>query len=47
MTATLGDVTRKKEKPEETAEQAAAEELVRRAREQAVRASPVIGRRCG
>jgi putative transposase len=34
MTATLGDVTRKKEKPEETAEQAAAEELVRRAREQ-------------
>ena len=34
MTATLGDVTRKKEKPEPTAEQRAAEELVRRAREQ-------------
>src|SRR5580692_635134 len=35
MTATLGDVaTRKKDKPEPTAEQKAAEELVRRAREQ-------------
>ena len=34
MTATLGDVTRKKEKPEPTAEQRAAEELVARAREQ-------------
>ena len=29
MTATLGDVTRKKEKPEPTSEQRAAEELVR------------------
>jgi hypothetical protein len=28
MTVTLGDVTRKKEKPEPTAEQRAAEELV-------------------
>ena len=34
MTATLGDVTRKKDKPEPTAEQRAAEELVARAREQ-------------
>jgi putative transposase len=34
MTATLGDVPKKKEKPEPTAEQRVAEELVRRAREQ-------------
>ena len=33
MTVTLGDVTRKKEKPEPTAEQRAAEELVHQARE--------------
>src|SRR5580704_9301884 len=34
MTATLDGVTRKKDKPEPTAEQKVAEELVRRAREQ-------------
>jgi transposase-like protein len=34
MTATLGDVPKKKEKPEPTAEQRVAEDLVRRAREQ-------------
>ena len=34
MTATLDDVTRRKDKPEPTAEQRAAEELVRRAQEQ-------------
>src|SRR5258707_357383 len=34
MTATLDDVTKKKPRPEPTAEQRAAEELVRRAREQ-------------
>jgi putative transposase len=34
MTATLGDVPNKKQKPEPTAEQRVAEELVRRAREQ-------------
>jgi putative transposase len=34
MTATLDDVTKKQDKPEPTAEQKAAEELVRRAREQ-------------
>jgi putative transposase len=34
MSATLGDVPKKKEKPELTAEQRVAEELVRRAREQ-------------
>jgi putative transposase len=34
MTATLGDVPKRKEKPEPTAEQRVAEELVRRAREQ-------------
>jgi putative transposase len=34
MTATLDDVTKKKDKPEPTAEEKAAEELVRRAREQ-------------
>ena len=36
MTATLDDVTRKKERPEPTAEQKLAEELVARAREQGV-----------
>jgi transposase-like protein len=36
MTATLDDVTRKKERPEPTAEQQLAEELVARAREQGV-----------
>lgn len=36
MTATLDDVTRKKDKPEPTAEQKVAEELVARAREQGV-----------
>ena len=34
MTATLDDVTAKKKRPEPTAEEAAARELVRRAREQ-------------
>ena len=34
MTATLGDVPKKKDKPEPTPEQQVAEELVRRAREQ-------------
>ena len=34
MTATLDDVAKKKDKPEPSAEQQAAEELVRRAREQ-------------
>jgi transposase-like protein len=34
MTATLDDVTKKKPRPEPTAEQRAAEELVARAREQ-------------
>jgi putative transposase len=36
VTATLGDVTKKKEKPEPSAEQKLAEELVARAREQGV-----------
>ena len=36
MTATLDDVTKKKGKPEPTAEQKLAEELVARAREQGV-----------
>ena len=37
MTATLDDVTKKKDKPEPTAEEKVAEELVRRAREQGCR----------
>ena len=36
MTATLDDVTKKKPRPEPTAERRAAEELVARAREQAL-----------
>jgi putative transposase len=46
MTATLDGVTRKKDKPEPTAEQKLAEELVARAREQGLSLTGPDGTGC-